>query len=293
MAMESKRDVYIETLLRCFSSVTFLFLRHTIYLHSCVREDSFHSLLEQTCHTTTTIPQSLHPPVLHPPTIPIPTLFPNTHPNIHPNPITTPTTLSRTPPLNPIHQRRIQAQHTSPLPTKISSLKPTTTMPRINLHSCRINKMKLRWTSRWLGFLEVMVWEGDRGEWDLRYVHYFLQYLSIKPEVIAPKRFWVDGELTDQFIRDEKVPVVIPQTAPGLQQGFSRAWAPILETCGVRQHEFVQFLDHLNVCKAASPPLQVMNLAGTVLGFTFVLPFSLFSFCPFQQTPVLFPIQCV
>lgn len=39
----------------------------------------------------------------------------------------------------------------------------------------------------------------------------------------------------------------------------------------VRAEDFLQFVDHLNLCKAASPPFQVLNLAGTVLGFTFVL----------------------
>ena len=39
----------------------------------------------------------------------------------------------------------------------------------------------------------------------------------------------------------------------------------------VRPEDFLQFMDHLNVCKSASPPFQVLNLAGMVLGFTYVL----------------------
>ena len=63
--------------------------------------------------------------------------------------------------------------------------------------------------------------------------------------------------------------MVIPQTAPGIQSPFSRAWAPILATHGVKPQEFLQFIDHLNVCKAASPPLQLLNLAGTIVGFAY------------------------
>ncbi|KAF6227709.1 hypothetical protein HO173_012039 [Letharia columbiana] len=69
------------------------------------------------------------------------------------------------------------------------------------------------------------------------------------------------------------LPVVIPQTAPGMQSSFSRAWAPILAEHDVRPEDFLQFMDHLNVCKAASPPFQVLNLAGTVLGCT-PIPFA-------------------
>lgn len=65
-----------------------------------------------------------------------------------------------------------------------------------------------------------------------------------------------------------ETPVVIPQTAPGIKNPFSRAWSPILSDHGVRREDFLQFLDHLNVSKAASPPLQLLNLAGTIVGFT-------------------------
>lgn len=56
---------------------------------------------------------------------------------------------------------------------------------------------------------------------------------------------------------------------PSIQQPFSRAWASILMTHGVRKEDLLQFIDHLNVCKAASPPLQVVQLAGMVVGFTY------------------------
>lgn len=66
------------------------------------------------------------------------------------------------------------------------------------------------------------------------------------------------------------VPVLVPQVHPGLQQPYMRAWAPILHDHDVLPDEFLLFIDHLNVCRAASPPLQVLNLAGTVAGFVYV-----------------------
>ena len=74
------------------------------------------------------------------------------------------------------------------------------------------------------------------------------------------------------ILNGEQRPVVIPQDAPGLREMFSRAWAPELASHNVTPDEFLAFIDHLNVCKAASPPFQVLNLAGTVLGFTSVTP---------------------
>jgi len=65
-------------------------------------------------------------------------------------------------------------------------------------------------------------------------------------------------------------PVVIPQTAPTLVSLFQRAWAPDLAAHDVPMEEWLEFVDHLNVCKAGTPPLQVLNLAGTAVGFVSV-----------------------
>lgn len=62
-------------------------------------------------------------------------------------------------------------------------------------------------------------------------------------------------------------PVVVPQTSPGMANLFKRAWAPELARHDVKEEEWLQFVDHLNICKTGSPPLQVLNLAGTVVGF--------------------------
>ncbi|CAD6575171.1 MAG: hypothetical protein ASARMPRED_007120 [Alectoria sarmentosa] len=87
---------------------------------------------------------------------------------------------------------------------------------------------------------------------------------------------WIANANRQQYARVHAplpLPIVIPQTAPGMQFPFSRVWAPISAEHDIQPQDFLQFMDHLNVCKAASPPLQVLNLAGTVLGFT-PIPFA-------------------
>ncbi|KAF4634708.1 hypothetical protein G7Y89_g3394 [Cudoniella acicularis] len=63
-----------------------------------------------------------------------------------------------------------------------------------------------------------------------------------------------------------KKPIAIPQIAKGLGQPFSRAWAPELQSHGITQDQFLQFIDGLNVISTANPPLQILNLAGGALG---------------------------
>lgn len=77
--------------------------------------------------------------------------------------------------------------------------------------------------------------------------------------ICAPLIAKVDGE---------KVPVLIPQTEPGIQNPFSRAWSSFLNGHDIHEEDFLHFIDHLNVCKAASPPFQVLSLAGNILGYT-------------------------
>lgn len=61
-------------------------------------------------------------------------------------------------------------------------------------------------------------------------------------------------------------PVAIPQTTAGLGQSFLRAWAPILQSYGIAQQDLLNFIDNLNVVSTANPPLQALNLAGSILG---------------------------
>ncbi|KAF7358120.1 hypothetical protein MVEN_00860100 [Mycena venus] len=62
-------------------------------------------------------------------------------------------------------------------------------------------------------------------------------------------------------------PVLIPQTSPGRNTSFSRAWAAELALYDISIGEFLEFIDHLNVVRTASPPLQAIGLAGTAMSF--------------------------
>lgn len=61
-------------------------------------------------------------------------------------------------------------------------------------------------------------------------------------------------------------PTVIPQAVPGLGKPFVRAYSAALSSRGISMLAFLQFIDNFNVVSAASPPLQVLGLAGQVLG---------------------------
>jgi hypothetical protein len=61
-------------------------------------------------------------------------------------------------------------------------------------------------------------------------------------------------------------PVAVPQVGARLGMPFARAYSPILQDRGVSMDEFVEFVDNLNVISTASPPLQVLDLAGGMVG---------------------------
>lgn len=62
-------------------------------------------------------------------------------------------------------------------------------------------------------------------------------------------------------------PVCLPQMAVGFDMPFARAYAPGLAGLGISQDVFIDFIDGLNTAMIASPPLQVVDLAGFVIGF--------------------------
>lgn len=66
-------------------------------------------------------------------------------------------------------------------------------------------------------------------------------------------------------------PVVIPQVASGPGLPWVRAYATVLAQHGVSVDEFVEFIDSLNVVASSSPPLQVLGMAGGIVGF---IPFA-------------------
>lgn len=72
--------------------------------------------------------------------------------------------------------------------------------------------------------------------------------------------------LAPPAIRKLESPIAIPQTAPGLGRSFLRAWAPVLQYHDIKVRDFVAFIDNLNVVSTASPPLQILDLAGGFMG---------------------------
>jgi hypothetical protein len=59
---------------------------------------------------------------------------------------------------------------------------------------------------------------------------------------------------------------VIPQTSPGGGNPFTRAYSPSLADANISISTFLTFLDTLNVCLAQIPPLQILDLAGGMVG---------------------------
>lgn len=60
-------------------------------------------------------------------------------------------------------------------------------------------------------------------------------------------------------------PVVIPQIAPGTAP-FTRAYSPYLASLGIDMSTFIIFLDTLNIALSPIPPLQILDLAGGIVG---------------------------
>ncbi|KAK9311744.1 hypothetical protein V1522DRAFT_191694 [Lipomyces starkeyi] len=63
-------------------------------------------------------------------------------------------------------------------------------------------------------------------------------------------------------------PVIIPQRRPrNKSRGFIRAYAPVLEGCGIDQAMFMNFLKSFHQASKSSPSLDVINLAAFAVGF--------------------------
>ena len=92
------------------------------------------------------------------------------------------------------------------------------------------------------------------------------------------------SELEDEFLRNHpppeyvkdaptgklSLPVILPQRRPkDRSRGFIRAYAPVLENCGIDQATWLAFLDTFQKSSAANPWLNAINLAS--IG-TFFMP---------------------
>ncbi|KAL2205436.1 hypothetical protein CC79DRAFT_1371246 [Sarocladium strictum] len=60
--------------------------------------------------------------------------------------------------------------------------------------------------------------------------------------------------------------IAIPATSSKLGSPFLRAYPPILHSHQIPQETFLSFIDHLNRVAVASPPVQVLGLAGNIVG---------------------------
>ena len=80
------------------------------------------------------------------------------------------------------------------------------------------------------------------------------------------------------------LPVLLPQRRPGSRsRGFIRAYAPMLETCGIDQAMWLDFLSTFEKSSQANPWLNAINLAGIATTF---MPTAIGSEFP------LVPITC-
>lgn len=62
--------------------------------------------------------------------------------------------------------------------------------------------------------------------------------------------------------------IAIPSTTPKLGSPFLRAYPPALHQHTISRELFLGFIDDLNRCMVASPPLQILGLAGNVVSQT-------------------------
>ncbi|PQE05209.1 FAD binding domain protein [Rutstroemia sp. NJR-2017a BBW] len=88
------------------------------------------------------------------------------------------------------------------------------------------------------------------------------------------------GKLIDTFIRNHPrpassgpqpklpCPVILPQRRPkDKKRGFIRAYAPLLQDCGIDQATFLEFLETFYQSSKSSPWLNVINAAAAIVGF--------------------------
>lgn len=62
-------------------------------------------------------------------------------------------------------------------------------------------------------------------------------------------------------------PVCVPQVDASFDSPFVRAYTPALAQSGITLEEWLVFSDGLNLAMIGSPPLQVVNKIGMVIGF--------------------------
>lgn len=120
--------------------------------------------------------------------------------------------------------------------------------------------------------------EGDEEQWQLDEA--IDEHLTHTPSEEEPAQDV--NQLTDAFMRSHPppayadsvqvggklpCPVIIPQRRPrDKKRGFVRAYAPVLEDCGIDQATFLEFLKTFHTASKSSPWLQVVNIAAAGAG---------------------------
>lgn len=70
------------------------------------------------------------------------------------------------------------------------------------------------------------------------------------------------------------VPFSLPQIGAGFDTPIARGYSPVLYQVGIPPRTFLDFVDGLNMAMISSPPLQVIDRAGMLIGFVCVFRFS-------------------
>ena len=76
----------------------------------------------------------------------------------------------------------------------------------------------------------------------------------------------VSNSLPPGLQRPLQKPIAIPATQDKLGSPFLRAYPPVLEEYGLSREVFLRFIDDFNRVTVSSPPVQILGLAGSVVG---------------------------
>lgn len=67
------------------------------------------------------------------------------------------------------------------------------------------------------------------------------------------------------------LPFCLPQSGSGFDTPFARGYGQALQQVGIPRTTFLDFVDGLNMAMISSPPLQIVDMAGMLIGFVYVV----------------------
>ena len=90
---------------------------------------------------------------------------------------------------------------------------------------------------------------------------------EIRDQVKFPTTFETGQQLDTRPSKRLLYPVILPQRRPGTKaRGFVRAYAPVLESAGIDQEMFLNFLKDFHKAAQASPIFEVIMIATAIAG---------------------------